>query len=282
MVKGFLAENWCLKWTCLSQSVYRILRKDLKMKPYKKLLNCYWRMSIKLSGKNSFNWARKKFSERRYNENPFFRWKNVLILTVSITVEMIVYGPLIGRKQIGEVKNNSKESLQKSDGMVSRMLRGRCVPLVLFEKGTLDHHRYIKEVLLVALRYGNSRIWKQLDLPTRQRNTTYSPRNARVVLPRFSIDWQGYMARRIVPIWILWITVFGTNSLQTINWNKVTSKSSLISELKRDMKKDSFGCCKGKLFRLDESFVSHDTKRWKLSKKIKSSLSDRKSKDESF
>ena len=30
-------------------------------------------------------------------------------------------------------------------------------PLVLFEKGTLDHHRYIKKVLSVALRYGNSK-----------------------------------------------------------------------------------------------------------------------------
>ena len=34
--------------------------------------------------------------------------------------------------------------------------------LVLFEKGTLDYHRYIKGVLSVALRYGNSQfgnIW---------------------------------------------------------------------------------------------------------------------------
>ena len=29
--------------------------------------------------------------------------------------------------------------------------------LVLFEKGILDHHRYIKEVLSVILRYGNSK-----------------------------------------------------------------------------------------------------------------------------
>ena len=42
---------------------------------------------------------------------------------------------------------------------------------------------------------------------------------------------------------------------------------------------NSFECCKGKLFRLDESFVSHDTK---LFKRIKSSLSDRELKDECF
>ena len=47
-------------------------------------------------------------------------------------------------------------------------------------------------------------------------------------------------------------------------------------------KKNSLGCYKVELFRLDESFLSHDTKRWKLFKRIKSSLSDRESKDESF
>ena len=29
---------------------------------------------------------------------------------------------------------------------------------VLFEKDTLDHHHYIKEVLSVVLRYGNSKV----------------------------------------------------------------------------------------------------------------------------
>ena len=69
---------------------------------------------------------------------------------------------------------------------------------------------------------------------------------------------------------------------QAIDWDKVTSKSSLISELKRGVKKNSFGYYKGKLFRLDESLVSHDTKRWKLFKRIKSSPSDSELKDESF
>ena len=30
------------------------------------------------------------------------------------------------------------------------------LPLVIFENGTVDHHRYINEVLPVALKYGNS------------------------------------------------------------------------------------------------------------------------------
>ena len=69
---------------------------------------------------------------------------------------------------------------------------------------------------------------------------------------------------------------------QAINWHKVIWKSSLISELKRGVKKALFVCCKGKLFCFDESFVSHDTKRWKLFKRIKSNVSDRASKDKSL
>ena len=41
---------------------------------------------------------------------------------------MIVYEPLIGRKQIGEVEKTATKVFTKSDGMVSRMLRGRWVP----------------------------------------------------------------------------------------------------------------------------------------------------------
>ena len=66
---------------------------------------------------------------------------------------------------------------------------------------------------------------------------------------------------------------------QAINWNKVTSKSPIISELKCSVKKISFGYCKKKLFRLGESFVSHDTKRWKLFNRVKSSLPNTELKD---
>ena len=34
-------------------------------------------------------------------------------------------------------------------------------PLVIFDEGTLDHHRYIKQVLPVALKYGNEWTFQQ-------------------------------------------------------------------------------------------------------------------------
>ena len=40
---------------------------------------------------------------------------------------MIVYGPLIGRKQIGEVEKTATKVSTESYGMVTRMLRERCV-----------------------------------------------------------------------------------------------------------------------------------------------------------
>ena len=84
-------------------NAYRILMKDLQMKPYK---NRYWRMSIKLSGKNS--------PIRREKEETMRILFSDEKMTGSITMKMIVYGPLIGRKQIGEVKKkNSKETFHK-------------------------------------------------------------------------------------------------------------------------------------------------------------------------
>ena len=71
--------------------------------------------------------------------------KKCLILTASVTVKMIIYRPLKGRKQIEEVEKNSK----KSDGMVSRMLRGVLRRLSYLKKVLSI---IIKEVLLVALR----------------------------------------------------------------------------------------------------------------------------------
>ena len=92
-------------------------------------------------------------------------------------------------------------------------------PLVLFEKGTLDHHQGSTACC--------STIQKQLDLPTRQRNSTYArivfldkdtwPANSPDLNPLDDCIWDEFA--------------------QAINCDKVTWKSSLIVELKRDVKK---------------------------------------------
>ena len=205
-------------------NAYTILRKDLKMKPYKnKLLNRYWRMSIKLNGKNSPIGREKKF-QKEDTMRILFPMKKRLILTVSITVKMIVYGPLIGRKKIGEVKKKIARKIStKSDGMISCMLRGRCAPCSIWKRHSPSSSLH-QESTACRSTIRKQSIWKQLDLPTRQRNTTYSPRDARMVLPTFSIiSWQRIHGQRIVPIWIVWITAFGTNSLRPsigIKWHR--------------------------------------------------------------
>ena len=110
-------------------------------------------------------------------------------------------------------------------------------PLVLFEKGTLDHHRYIKEVLPAALQYGNSQFGN---------NWTFHQDNGTVHTHQETRDWcsQHFPSFLDKDTW-------STNSpdlsplddcirdefAQVINWDNVTPRSSLIAELKCDVKK---------------------------------------------
>ena len=137
-------------------SAYRILRKDLKMKSYKTTVELLLKDEHKAQRKNFVNWTRKEF-RKQDTMRILFPMKKCLILTASITVKMIVHGPLIGRKQIEKLEKKRQRKFAKKV-MVWLAACSECVaPLVLLEKGTLDHHRCIKEVLSVALRYGNSK-----------------------------------------------------------------------------------------------------------------------------
>ena len=70
---------------------------------------------------------------------------------------MIVYGPLIGRKQIKEIEKNQRGKFAEKVMVWLAVCSEGVAPLVLFEKDTSSYHCYIKEVLPVTLRYRNSR-----------------------------------------------------------------------------------------------------------------------------
>ena len=52
--------------------------------------------------------------------------------------------------------------------------------LALFEKGTPDHHRYIKKVLPIVLRYGNSKLGN---------NWTFQQDNGTPHAHQETLDW---------------------------------------------------------------------------------------------
>ena len=122
----------------------------------------------------------------------------------------------------------------------------------------------IKEVLPVALRYGNSKFGN---------NWTFQQDNGTPHTHQETQEWCSQHFPSFVDK--------DTWPANTPELNPDIEKFTNC-EIQAWCEKNSLGSCKEKLFRLDESFVSHDTKRWKLFKRIKSSLSDRESKDESF
>ena len=99
----------------------------------------------------------------------------------SITVKMITYGLLIGWKQIKEVEKKHQGKFTQEVMMWLAVLSEGIGPLVLFEKGTLDHHG---STVCCSMTRKQS-IWKQLDLSTRRQSNTYSLRNARLLFPTF-------------------------------------------------------------------------------------------------
>ena len=126
------------------------------MKPYKITVEPLLKDEHKAQRKKFVNWARKKFQkedtmrilfsdEKMFAFDGIYNSQNDDIWAVN-REEANRRG---GKKQQGKIAEKVMVWLAVySEGFAL---------LVLFEKGTLGHHRYIKEVLPVALPYGNSK-----------------------------------------------------------------------------------------------------------------------------
>ena len=110
-------------------------------------------------------------------------------------------------------------------------------PLVIFQEGTVDHARYIKEVLPVALKYGNhvfgSNWTFQQDgvkLHTHHLTQQWCRDHFPALLDRY--QWPPNSPDLNPLDYCIWDEL-----TQTITWHKVASKKTLIDELRRASKK---------------------------------------------
>ena len=131
-------------------SAYIILKKDLKMKPYK---NRCWVMSIKLRRKNP-PIGREKSSGKKIQWESFFLMKKMFALgSIYNNENARVWS--INREEVNQRGGkNSKESLQKK-WWYGYLYSQIALRLLFCLKKALSI--IIKEVLLVTLRYGNSK-----------------------------------------------------------------------------------------------------------------------------
>ena len=113
----------------------------------------------------------------------------------------------------------------------------RVSPLVIFDEGTVDDERYIQEVLPVILKFGNDMFGD---------NWTFQQDGGRPHIHQKTEDWcrtdfsclidKDHWPPNRPDINPLDYCIWGEFA-RTINWHLVTSKTALINELKRAVKK---------------------------------------------
>ena len=135
-------------------NIHRILNGDLKYCAYKKIVQPFLTDAHKAERKAFTNWIRTNFRREQTMRILFSDEKIFDIDGASNLQNDRVWAP-------------SRSEASERDGIVEKrkfpqkvmLWLGACskgiYPLVIFEEGTVDHARYIKEVLPVALKYGN-------------------------------------------------------------------------------------------------------------------------------
>ena len=159
--KRFSCRKLVLEVDMTFSSAYRILEEDLKMKLYKKTVEPLLKDEHKVQQKEFANWARKKFWKEDTTRILFSDEKMFDLDGIDNSENDRIWAVNKEKANQRGRKRQQGKFPQKVMVWLSVCSEG-VAPLVLFEKGTFDRHRYIKEVLPVALRYGNSKFGNNL------------------------------------------------------------------------------------------------------------------------
>jgi transposase len=217
-------------------SVYNILRDDLGYRAYKRRVQPLLTDAQKMKRKKFANWVRTNFKkeqtlkfvfsdEKMFDVNGMYNRQNQRVWAVD-------------RREADE--NGGRKHKQKFPQKVMVWLAVSSTgvsPLVILDKGSVNHEKYIKEVLPVALKFGNKCFGN---------DWTYQQDGATPHTHRLTQEWceehfPSFLDKNHWPPnspdlnpldYSIW-----DEFVHQMNWNNVRSKQTLIEELKRAVKK---------------------------------------------
>ena len=213
-------------------SVRRILKNDLLLRPYKKIVEPLLTDEHKEKRKKFSNWVRTRFrkedtmkilfsDEKLFDIDGIYNSQNDRIWAVS----------RVEADKRGGVKQKRKFS-QKVMVWFAVCSKG-VSPIVIFDEGTIDHARYIREVLPVALKYGNDILgtyWTFQQDGAMPHVHHLTQQWCKDNFPSF-IDKDHWPPNSpdLNPLdYSIWDEL-----AHAVNWDKITSKNTLIIEVKR-------------------------------------------------
>ncbi|CAF1254278.1 unnamed protein product [Didymodactylos carnosus] len=207
------------------RTVGRILKNDLKCHPYKKIIEPKLTDSHKAETKKFANWI--------FDINGVYNSQNDRIWAVD-RAQADTKG---GRKQVQQFPQKVMVWLGAcSKGVTPLVILDR-KPKPKSDKGTVDHVRYIQEVLPVALAYGNEVFgdhWMFQQDGAGAHKHQLTQNWCRDHFPSFITEdrWPANSPDLNPLDYSIW-----DEFVHAINWGKVTSKKTLIEELKRAVRK---------------------------------------------
>lgn len=217
-------------------TAHRILKKDLGCKAYKKTIKPLLTDDHKMKRKQFVNWIRTNFrkedtmrilfsDEKMFDIDGIYNAQNDRICAVD-RVEADKKG---GTKQMRKFAQKVMVWLGVCSNGVS--------PLVIFDKGTVNHEIYIQKVLPVALKYGNQVFG---DNWTFQQDGA-TPHTHNLTQQWCQENFHSFIDKEHWPPnspdlnpldYSIW-----DEFAHVMNWNKIKSKKTLIKELKCAVKK---------------------------------------------
>ena len=217
-------------------SARRILKVDLGLKPYKKVIEPSLSDDQKIKRKKFANWVRNNFRKEETMRILFSEEKFLDIDGVYNSQNDRVWA-------VNRANADEKGGIQERRKFPQKVMvwLGVCSKgitlLMTLDDGTVDHDYYIKRVLPAALKYGNkvfgddwifqqdgamphqhylTQKWCQENFPSFI-DKDYWPPNSPDLNPLDYSIWDEFV--------------------KVIDWNKVKSKATLIQQLKSSLKK---------------------------------------------